>query len=178
MRIAVNLSQNLWPKVMKTINYILNRILTKRNKWKRLFEMVTSRSPNFTHLHIYGCKTYIRINMLPKKQKLTRKIHIRYFIKYDSSNIYKILNVNRNKIIKIKNIIFDENSCYDPINIDLNQLINKLFIKIDLFKSIQSNPIEAVRIDLDEKLELNSHLLEFKSHSTVEYSDQRTLLIT
>ena len=56
--------------------------------------------------------------MLLKKLKFGKKTHIEYFVKYNLSNIYKICNVNKNKIIKTKNIIFDKNSCYDFTDID------------------------------------------------------------
>ena len=58
--------------------------------------------------------------MLLKKQKLAKKTHIGYFIGYDSSNIYRIWNTSKNKIIKTKNIIFDKNLYYKPTNINLS----------------------------------------------------------
>ena len=82
--------------------------------------MIMFQLPNLMHLHVYGCKTYIQINMLPKKQKLTKKTYIGYFIKYNSFNIYKIWNTNKNKIIKTKNVIFDKNLHYNPTDINLN----------------------------------------------------------
>ena len=116
--------------------------------------------------------------MLSKKQKLTKKAHIRYLIGYDSSNIYRIWNASKNKVIRTRDIIFDENSCYDSTNIDLNQLISEPFIETDLLESIQSDPIEAIEIDSDEELELDPHLPKSKSHNNVESSDQTTLHVS
>ena len=58
--------------------------------------------------------------MLLKKQKFTKKLYVGQFIKYKLFDIYDIRNASKSKIIKIKNITFDENSHYDFINIILN----------------------------------------------------------
>ena len=109
--------------------------------------------------------------MLLKKQKLTKRTHIGYFIGHNLFNIYKIWNINKNKIIKTKNVIFDKNLCYSFMDIDLNQFINKLFIKIDLFELIQLNFIETIEINLNKKLKLDPHLLELKLHNNIESLD-------
>ena len=119
IRIAANLPQNLWPEAVKATNYITNKTPTKRNQWKTPFKIVTLQPPNLAHLHVYGCKTYIQINMLPRKQKLTKRAHIGYLIGYNSSNIYKIWDTNKNKIIKTRDVTFNENSHYHPTDIDL-----------------------------------------------------------
>ena len=141
--------------------------------------MVTRRPPDLAHLHVYGCKAYIRINMLPKKQKLEKRTHIGYLIGYNSSNIYRIWNTSRNKIIRTRDIIFDENLCYNPTDIDLSQLINKPFIETDLPKPIQSDPVDIIEINSEEEQELNSyqseHLSKLKSHNSIESSDQAAL---
>ena len=139
------------------------------------FKIITFQPLNFTYLHVYGCKTYIQINMLPKKQIFTKKTYIGYFIEYNLFNIYKIWNANKNKIIKIKNIILNKNFCCDFIDIDLNQLINELFIEIDLFKLIQSNSIKIIKINLNKELKFNPYLPTLKSHSNIEFSNQTTL---
>ena len=43
-------------------------------------------------------------------------------MKHNLFNTYKIWNLNKNKIIKIKNIIFNESSCYNFININLDEI--------------------------------------------------------
>ena len=116
--------------------------------------------------------------MLLKKQKFAERAHIGYFIGYDLSNIYRIWNAGRNKVIRTRDVTFDENSRYDPMDIDLGQLISELFIETDLLESIQSDPIEAIEIDSDEELELDPHLLESKPHSNVESSDQTMLYVS
>ena len=109
--------------------------------------------------------------MLLKKQKFAKKTHVGYFIGYDLFNIYRIWNINKNKVIKTKDVIFDENLCYDSTDINLNQLINESFIEIDLFKLIQSNFIEVIEIDSNEELEFNLYLLKLKLYNNVESLD-------
>ena len=76
-----------------------------------------------------------------------KNIHIGYFIEYNLSNICKIWNANKNKITKIKHIIFGKNSCYSFININLNQFIKEPFIEVDLLELIQLDFIDIIEID-------------------------------
>ena len=114
---------------------------------------------------------------ITKRIKIHKKIHIGYFIKYNLFNIYKIWNINKNKIIETKDITFDENSCYNFINIDLNQFINELLIEINLFKLIQLNLIETIKINSSKKLEFNPYLLKLKSSNNIKSLNQITLHI-
>ena len=68
--------------------------------------------------------------------------------------------------------MFNRNLCSDFTDIDLNQFINKSFIKTDLFKLIQLNLIEAVKIDLNKKLKFNPYLLKSKLHNNIKSLDQ------
>ena len=89
---------------------------------------------------------YIRSGVLFEKYIFVKKIHIKYIIKYNISNIYKIWNVKWNKIINIKNIIFDKNSHYDFTNIDLNQFISKSFIETIILNSFSWILLKPTRL--------------------------------
>ena len=67
MCIAIHLLQQLWPKAIKITKYIANYTLMKKHEWKMLYELIKKHFLNFTHLKIYECKVYSKINILLKK---------------------------------------------------------------------------------------------------------------
>ena len=119
MRNAAQLPANLWPEVVKAAGYVSNRTPTKKIAWKTPFEAVRGQLPRRSHMHIYGCKAYAlkQIRERPKKAKLDPRAHIGYLVGYDSTNIFRIWTPSIAKVIRCRNIIFDDNSSYDPYDI-------------------------------------------------------------
>ena len=78
---------------------------------------------------------------------ICKKKIFKYFIRYNSFNIYNIWNASKNKIIKTQDIIFNENLGYNFTNIDLNEFINEPSIDIYLFELIQLNFTKIIEID-------------------------------
>jgi hypothetical protein len=76
----------------------------------------TKKWPDQTHLVAFGCKAYaITSNaQLKKKRKwrLAPKAWIGYIIGYRSSNSYRIWLFTKNKIIIIRDVIFNENEFF------------------------------------------------------------------
>ncbi|KAM3425904.1 hypothetical protein NHJ13734_009822, partial [Beauveria thailandica] len=48
-----------------------------------------------------------------RKQKLEPRAHVGYIIGYQSSNIYRILVLHKNKAILTRDVIFDEASFFE-----------------------------------------------------------------
>ena len=125
MRIAANIPRDMWPEAMQAAGYIANRTPMAKHAWKTPFENVKGYSPNLSHLKLWGCKAYARINLLPNKQKLSERAHIGHLMGYDSTNIYRIWIPSKRKVIRTKDVIFNESSFYAPEEIDLLQIIEE-----------------------------------------------------
>ena len=145
MRIAANIPQNMWPEVIQTAGYVANRTPMKKHDWKTPFEIVKHNAPNLSHLKAYGCKAYAKINLLPKKQKLAERAHIGHLIGYDSTNIYRVWIPSKHKIIRTRDVIFNERSFYNPGDVDLLQIIEKPMIETTL-EPIALKHISATQI--------------------------------
>ena len=67
------------------------------------------------------------------------RVHISFLIEYDSINIFNIWISNLHKVIKTRDVIFDENNFYKLSQIDLIQMINESFLindnTLNIFKS-------------------------------------------
>jgi reverse transcriptase-like protein len=120
MRIDAQLPTNLWPEVVKAAGYISNRTPTRKISWKTPFEAVRGQPPRLSHMHIYGCKAYAlkQTKERPKKAKLDPRAHIGYLVGYDSTNIFRIWVPSLSKVIRCRDVQFDDNSGYDPHDID------------------------------------------------------------
>ena len=69
-----------WGEIIKTVNYVLNRI-PKSNSKTSLYEVFKNKTSNLFYLRNWGCLAYIRISD-PKKRKLASKAYECVFIGY------------------------------------------------------------------------------------------------
>ncbi len=113
MRIKANLSVNMWSKVFKSVDYLNNRIFRRALIWKTFFEILIEEKSNLTHLQSYECRAYFLKNIISKKNSLKSKAFIDYLMKYDFINIFRTWILNRMRIIRIRNVLFDKTLFYD-----------------------------------------------------------------
>ena len=125
LRIEAGLPANLWNEAIRTAAYIANRTPMRKHNWKTPFENVTSTAPNLFHLKAYGCKAYAHIHNLPKKHKLEERAHVGHLVGYDSTNIFRIWIPSKRKVIRTRDVVFDEGKFYDPSEPDLSQIITE-----------------------------------------------------
>jgi hypothetical protein len=123
MRIKTNLSANLWSEVFKSVDYLNNRILRRALIWKTLFETLTEKRSNLSHLQSYDCRIYFLKNIISKKDRLKSRTFIDYLVKHDFTNIFRIWIFNRMRIIRIKDMLFDKTLFYDLAKLDSRHLL-------------------------------------------------------
>jgi hypothetical protein len=130
----------LWREISKAGVYLLNRTPRKRLGWKTPFEIFRSkgdarRKPDMTNLRAYGCKAYaMTTTTMRQEQRLKRfspKAWIRYLVGYTSSNTFRIWNPVLNKVVIMRDVIFNEEETFsgaleelrdDIRELDLNEL--------------------------------------------------------
>ena len=130
LRIGANLPYNMWPECYKTAAYCLNRHLLKRLGWKTPFEAIFKEKPMLAHLETYGGKAYYLKNNLPRKSKLEPRAYIGYLVGYDSTNIFRIWVPSQNKVIRTRDVRIDGNSLYNPIDLDIDEVLREQAEKI------------------------------------------------
>ncbi|KAG6995781.1 hypothetical protein G7Y79_00042g078860 [Physcia stellaris] len=149
MRLEANLPVYLWPWVNETAGYIMNRTPSKKHGWKTPFEMVTGKKPNLAHIVQYGAKAYPLDKDIPKKEKMRAKAHIGFLVGYDSTNIFLIWIPSQRKVIRTRDVTFNEDSRYRPNELDLAQLVNEPFLTNDTLDIPQSDFTRIVDIESD-----------------------------
>ncbi|KAL3702648.1 hypothetical protein TMatcc_011227 [Talaromyces marneffei ATCC 18224] len=146
MRKGARLPFDLWPEI--TPRYASN--------WKTLYDRFTTHAawksgivienqkPQLAHLKVYGCKAYALTTEYMKKenrlQRFNPRAWIGYLVGYDSTNVYRIWNPTTGRIIRTRDVIFNEDEVFsgniEHLKDDLlhvsTQEITRLLTKLDL----------------------------------------------
>ena len=121
-----NLPDYLWNEAAKAAIYIQNRIPHRTIGWKSPCEALAEHlsqsgdhmphwlqtKPDLSNLRIYGCKAYCRINNIARLAKMAPRAAIGYLVGYESSNIWRIWIPSRRKVIRARDVEFDETELY------------------------------------------------------------------
>ncbi|OQV11383.1 hypothetical protein CLAIMM_15225 [Cladophialophora immunda] len=114
MRIGANLPHSLWPELVKTAGYLMNRTPVMQLNGRTPFEALTGRKPSVNHLRIVGCKAFCLRKKIDRKMKLDARSLIGYLVNYDSRNIYRIWHPAGRTIIRTRDVTFDEGQRFNP----------------------------------------------------------------
>ena len=122
------------------------------NEKYRLKKLSTKNRISFTSFnmkqkHIFWTKIFW-------KKKMKVKTHIDFLVNYDSINIFLIWISNQRKIIRTRDITFDENSRYRFNKINLIQLINEFFLINDTFDISQNDFTKIMNIESNNEKKL------------------------
>lgn len=140
LRINGNLPSNLWPEIVAAAVYLINRTPTERFAWKTPFEMATGRKPNIAHIRLLGCKAYIHRtgpDAPLKIQKLEPRATIGFLVGWDSTTIARIWVPGQDKVIRTRNVLFDERQRYHTA-----QLIDHVAVE-----DVQAHALEPAHPD-------------------------------
>jgi len=122
LKIASRLPSHLWPEIACATGYILNRTPKRGLGWitpiEKLQQLATPgvQDPVLkgSHLRAYGCRAYPLKYNIPRTQKFEPRAAIGYLVGYDSSNIFRIWIPETDRVIRTRDVIFDESIIYDP----------------------------------------------------------------
>ena len=85
-----------WGEIIKTVNYVLNRIPKSNNKISP-YEVFKNKTSNLSYLRTWGCLVYVRITD-PKRRKLASRAYECAFIGYaENSKAYRFYDLE-NKV--------------------------------------------------------------------------------
>lgn len=115
----------MWPEAISAAGYLLNRTPRQKYSWKSPLERlqaylgITDPQPKVQHIRIYGCRAYPLIQNQLKLNKLGPRTSIGYLVGWDSTNIFRIWIPTLQKVIRTRDVTFDEQHKYDPNHIIL-----------------------------------------------------------
>jgi hypothetical protein len=168
MRSSSKFPEFLWPEISRAAVYLYNRTPKYIYNWKSPYERfftrmahregvaIESRKPNQAHLRAYGCKAYAMTSSAQKKeqrlQRFNPKAWIGFLIGYSSSNIYRIWVPSLNRIISTRDVIFNENECF---NGDIQSLKDDLLHTSteEFAELVKKTALPEVQEDIPEVME-------------------------
>jgi len=76
-------------------------------------------------MHEYGCKTYTLNKQVRKGDKLAPYTLIGHLVGYNLTNIYQIWIPSLHKVIRTRDVTFNETSFYDPKGQNIDYLLRE-----------------------------------------------------
>jgi hypothetical protein len=126
------LSKDLYPECYLAAAHLLNRtsmLFDWQSSLIRLQRLLKkSIRWELDHLKIFDCKTYVLLkksDVSSRSKKMKTRAFVDYLIDYDSINIFKVWNLEKDDVNDYKDIIFDENAYYDSYDKNKRHLIKK-----------------------------------------------------
>ncbi|KAL9572097.1 hypothetical protein ACKAV7_003814 [Fusarium commune] len=177
LTIDSNLPPGLWPEMVRTAVYILNRTPKQGLKWKTPYESFFSsiptakerNQPRIGHIKTIGCKAFSLTSEAQRKEKRLQsrtspKAWIGYLVGYNSSNIFRVWNPVTNKVYVTRDVIFNEEEFFNADEVQIKQTIGEQTLE-ELQQRLQallsseqidqvSDPVQS----LDEEDLLETHL--------------------
>jgi hypothetical protein len=126
----LNLSKNFYSECYLVIAHILNRTSLSLLNWdsslifmqKLLKESIRNE---IAHVKMFDCKTFSllkKADAFKKNEKMKSRAFIKYLIKYDFINIFRVWNSKKNNVNDYRDVIFNESKFFNT------------YEKVDLFK--------------------------------------------
>jgi hypothetical protein len=136
----------MWPEAVSAAGYLLNRTPRQQYNWitpiERLqaYTGVPDPQPKVGYIRIYGCRAYPLIQNQLKLNKLEPRTSIGYLVGWDSTNIFRIWIPTLGKVIRTRDVTFDENLKYNP-----NQ--PEMPLPLEVIRAIEATEILSLATD-------------------------------
>ncbi len=180
------LSKDLYPECYLAAAHLLNRTLMTQLSWDssliRLQRLLKeSIKWELDHLKIFDCKTYVLLkesDVSSRSEKMKARAFVDYLIYYDSINIFRVWNLEKDDVNDYKDVIFDENAYYDTYNkqnlIKESERKNLVQFRIFSIKSavdvelLNKNAEKWLKTSVQDKLVLKNRTMKERSIEIAE----------
>ncbi|OXV06537.1 hypothetical protein Egran_05695, partial [Elaphomyces granulatus] len=158
--ILARLPKNLWPEYVKAAADLLNLTSIRSIDWQSplglLYKTLGLPLPSLAHLKMYGCKCYVLDQHVAQGDKLQERAFVGYLVGYDSTNIFRVWVPHSKKVIRVRDVRFDETKRYDPRDPDLSiaarQRIDEI-VEIVEIPEPQDGPCSYIENEISDLLE-------------------------
>ena len=85
---------------------LLNTTPIESLGWKTPHEVIFNTKPSVAHYSPIGCRAYVYRRDIKATDKTEPRAHIRYLVRYDSSNIFRVWIPTLDRVIRTRDVIF------------------------------------------------------------------------
>jgi hypothetical protein len=166
IREHAKLFENLFLECYMTVEHLMNRILNQALNWEssliriqKLINQNQSIRLELDHLKMYECKTYLLLkdaDVSSRDSKLKSRAFVDYLVGYNSTNIFRVWNSEKEDVSEYRDVIFDESELYDIYNKGdlLVTLEKKSQIELQNERMLQNE--RTMKISINQLIDLNS----------------------
>lgn len=104
----MSVPNRLWGEAIRHSTYLLNRIATRALKDQTPYELYRERKPNVSHLRVFGCIGYAKVDSKLLKKLDDRSRMLVHLGTEPGSKAYRLLDPQTSKIVVSRDVVFDE----------------------------------------------------------------------
>ncbi|CAA7013624.1 unnamed protein product [Microthlaspi erraticum] len=104
----MSLPSFLWGEAARHSTYLLNRIATRSMKEITPYEAFRSKKPNISHLRVFGCIGYAKVDSALLKKLDDRSRRLVHLGTEPGTKGYRLLDPQTKKIVVSRDVVFDE----------------------------------------------------------------------
>ena len=123
IQLEASLPPSLGLEAFLTTGYTLNRTPNKQLGQKTPYEIAYGKPPSLTYIYVYSYKTYTLDKQIRRGDKLAPRALIGHLVGYDSTNIYRIQIPSLRKVIRTRDVTFNETLFYNPKGQNIDYLL-------------------------------------------------------
>ena len=149
----MNLPNHLWGEAIRHCTYLINRVVTRSLEGTTPYEDLKSRKPNLSHVKVFGCVCYARIERAGRKNLDDRSRTLVHLGIEPGSKAYRLFDPLSKCIVVSRDVVFEEEKSLnwtkddngDPgeLEVDLSRLI------VNTNEDGPSSPTNEVEEELD-----------------------------
>ncbi len=192
IREHAKLSENFFLECYLIAEHLINRTFNQILNWDssliRLNKLINSINQNqsirfeLNHFKMYECKTYSllkRADVSSRDSKLKSRAFVSYLVDYNSINIFRIWNSEKEDVNDYRDVIFDESELYDIYKksdqLAESQKEKTMKISINQLIDLNSENDKWLEISIRDRLMLkNKRVVELSTSSSKESSQRRS----
>lgn len=108
----------LWGESVRHASYLINRIATRSLQDKTPYEALRGKRPNISHLRIFGCVCYAKIDKQHLKKLDDRSQMLVHLGTEPGTKAYRLLDPEKRKIVVSRDVVFDETKGWNWKRVD------------------------------------------------------------
>ena len=160
MLAETELSEVYWVEAVNTACYTQNRCLITKSHNKTPYELFVGRSPNISHLRVFGCKCFVLNNGREYLSTFQHKAHEAIFLGYSSrSKAFRIYNKSSKKIEESVHVVFYEGKQGVPAEGEVAEKLKELILndKVSAEAQAEKTPNVVLEDDSDDERPMPSN---------------------